>query len=582
MKNQIIRNSNRLSVIIIACLCLLLLAEIYAQEVPPSVQPGRIEQQFKPTLIPQSGGDPIAEDRKLQDVPEGAEGIEFELQGLLFEYLGPELVDTNYQGVYSIANFQSDIDLLVGTRVSINQLYELANKITIAYRNNGFVLSRAFIPAQEIGKEGIVTINIIEGFIHDIKFNNVGKKSIKQLRRYTDKIKADRPLTTKALERYMLLLNDLTGVAARATLSPSSVAGAADLTIVVDEQAYNFSLLSNNRGSNFIGPYQFTGQLTLNKLGSLYRPTSLTMISTGNDELVYGFASHSIPIGGEGLKLNATASRSNSKPGGLVSIFDIDTDTWTAGLGFSYPLIRSRTKNLLLRSELSFYESESDRLGNAVGSELINTEDNVRSLRLGVTFDNIDALYGINLVDVEISQGLDLFNASKKGDDNLTRALGDPEYTKVNLYAARLQSLSSKWSLLAAANGQYAFDDLLSSEQYGVGGAQFVRGYDSSEIVGDSGYSGKLELRFNSNSTFGWLNDYMAYGFVDGGKIDRKSPASGESDSNSIYSAGVGIRFRMLDKITGYLELAAPLSSDLIAAEGDDDPRLFFQIGRSF
>ena len=582
MKYQVLGHGYGVSKIMATCLSLFILSELTAQEVPPSVQPGRIEQQFKPVQVPQSGGDPLIPNRKLQDVPDGAEGMKFKLKGLRFHYMGSSTADENYQGIFPRSNFQPDIDQLVGGSVSINQLYDLANKITVAYRNNGYVLSRAFIPAQEIDEQGVVTINIIEGYIHDIRFNNIDEISIKQLSRYTNKIKSDRPLTTKTLERYMLLLNDLAGIVARATLSQSSVPGAADLTIDVDEKAYDISLSANNRGSEFIGPYQFTGQLTLNKLGSRYQPSSLTLISTGNDELVYGFAAHSVPIGGEGMKLNVTASRSNSKPGGSIDIFDIDTDTWTVGLGLSYPIIRSRVKNLTLRNELSVYASESDRLGNAAGTELINTQDNVRSLRLGATFDNIDALNGISLVDVELSKGLDIFDASSEGDDNLSRALGDPDYTKANIYAARLQSLSSKWSLLTAMNGQYAFDDLLSSEQYGVGGTQFVRGYDSSEIVGDSGYSGKLELRYTGNSGFDWLTDYMAYGFIDGGTIDRKSPASGESDSSSLYSTGIGIRYRVMTKITGYIEIAVPLSSDAIAAEGDNDPRLFFQIGTSY
>lgn len=44
-----------------------------------------------------------------------------------------------------------------------------------------------------------------------------------------------------------------------------------------------------------------------------------------------------------------------------------------------------------------------------------------------------------------------------------------------------------------AATAQTSFgQSLLSPKQFGVGGSQFGRGYDPSEITGDSGVAGKV------------------------------------------------------------------------------------------
>ena len=93
----------------------------------------------------------------------------------------------------------------------------------------------------------------------------------------------------------------------------------------------------------------------------------------------------------------------------------------------------------------------------------------------------------MNLADVELSQGLKGLGASPFGDPLASRAGGRPDFTKVTLYAARLQSLAPRWSVLAAVNTQYAFNELLSPEEFAYGGEQFGRAYDAAELLGDSG-----------------------------------------------------------------------------------------------
>ncbi len=61
---------------------------------------------------------------------------------------------------------------------------------------------------------------------------------------------------------------------------------------------------------------------------------------------------------------------------------------------------------------------------------------------------------------------------------------------------------------------------LLSPEQFGVGGSEFGRGYDPSEITGDKGFAVKTELQYNRIHTF---KDYAVptqyYAFWDFGKV---------------------------------------------------------------
>jgi hemolysin activation/secretion protein len=61
-----------------------------------------------------------------------------------------------------------------------------------------------------------------------------------------------------------------------------------------------------------------------------------------------------------------------------------------------------------------------------------------------------------------------------------------------------LQTISGPWQVNLSATGQYSWQPLLASEQFGFGGPAFGRAYDPSEITGDNGAAGSAELRYSS------------------------------------------------------------------------------------
>ena len=68
-------------------------------------------------------------------------------------------------------------------------------------------------------------------------------------------------------------------------------------------------------------------------------------------------------------------------------------------------------------------------------------------------------------------------------------------YTTLNAKLVRLQNLGGNWSALFNANGQWASAPLISNEQFGIGGLSGVRGYQSGENYGDTGWRTQFDLR---------------------------------------------------------------------------------------
>src|SRR5690606_36389935 len=152
-----------------------------------------------------------------------------------------------------------------------------------------------------------------------------------------------------------------------------------------------------------------------------------------------------------------------------------------------------------------------------------------------------------------------------------------PDFSKATLYAARLQSLGSldsPWSMLVAASSQYAFNNLLSAEEFAFGGEFFGRAFDPSELLGDTGVAAKVELRYGRG--FGAGHAFTAYAFGEQGWVYRRiNPLDGATDQReNARSVGAGLRFDAFSRFSGYAEFAKPVGR-VVAAEGNKDGRIF-------
>jgi hemolysin activation/secretion protein len=114
-------------------------------------------------------------------------------------------------------------------------------------------------------------------------------------------------------------------------------------------------------------------------------------------------------------------------------------------------------------------------------------------------------------------------------------------YTLLRFGGAYTYAFPSQWQLRALASGQLSGDALVSGEQFGAGGSTSVRGFDERVLSFDSGVGLNLEA-FTPNlcGSAGW--QCRALGFADLAHGKRNKVITGELDSGSISSAGLGLR----------------------------------------
>ena len=548
-----------------ACICLIFSTSVFSfadETLPSSTDLGRFEQQLQPPPEPKSEPRLSVPVPAKQMPPEKADEIQFELSGITLQG----------NTVYSAAELLVYWQDLLGKKVTLTQVYAVADAITAHYRNAGYILTQAIIPPQQINN-GMVLIKVIEGHAQDVIIEGDVKGRQGLFNAWVKKIKASKPLNNAVLERYTLIANDVSGLTVKSIIRPSkTTSGASDVVFVIEHKPFDADISYDNRGTRAMGPRQITANLGANSLVNLLERTNLTILTTDDfQELHYYALQHSQLLNSEGLTLNFSGNISYSDLGDYLDDYDVEGRNKSFNVELAYPIIRSRNKNLSCKAALTVRNSRTDTMDE------LQSEDRLRIVKFGIDYDYTDRWQGVNMVNLMYYGGLDIFGSRETGSDHLTRADGHSQFAKVTLDLYRRQILPYNFSLLLAGTAQWADVSLLSSEEFGYGGTQYGRAYDFSSITGDKGLAGKLELQYSRGFGSAPENYYQLYAFYDVGRTFQNSQLKDENDTGQ--SIGCGVRFRWTQYLSGSVEIAQPLTAHISENNRRDDyARVFFNV----
>jgi hemolysin activation/secretion protein len=501
-----------------------------AQVIPPSEQPGRARQQFIEPQAPQArpAGPPVSLPSTV--APKGAEKV-------FIRVLGVRVVGST---VYSAEDFAPLYAELIGKTVSLTAIYDLAQRITAKYGNDGYVLSRAIVPPQALSPKGaVIRIQVVEGYVSRVEWPARLSRYRDFFSDYAARITSERPANIRTLERYLLLAGDLPGLKFSTSLKPDPKnPGAAILAVDVTEKPIDARAQFDNRGTVARGPLEFQGSATLNNLAGEHE--ALTMTWAGSiplNELEYVAANYRQVLTSEGLTFFADGSYTWGTPGtAQLEILQYRTLGPYGDAGFSYPVVRSREKNLTLSGLFFASDNESDVLSAPFN------DDRLRGFRAKADADFADRWLGVNQLNLTVSQGIEGLGSTQNGNPLASRAAGTVDFTKVEATASHTQPLFDRFSFYVSGYGQYAFDPLLSPEQCGYGGRYFGRAFDPSQLLGDSCVEAIGELRYDLPAIIRQLTQSQLYAFGDYGALHTISPAVGTPANADAASAGVGYR----------------------------------------
>ncbi len=534
------------------CFTLLVSLSSYATNIPISLNPQQLEKKLKPEIEPGNIEKSVITQQQQFDptLP-----IDFYQKTILIKRIN---LDGNT--IFLDQTFAKYYNHLLGKEISLATLYEIAEKITNHYRKEGYVLASAFIPAQEL-RNGLIKIKIVEGYISKINLEGDFDQN-KIIDRTVEKIYNIKPFNIKQFERYMLLLNELPGVAAKAVLKKHSnkdqTLGGVDLDILLSKESKKIGLGWHNNISRYLG--NFLAQMSYEHPNLIFNNNIINVGVSVSDEfsnIKLLTVSDKITLNSEGSNLYIEGTKIKIKPGHNLNINKVKIDSESINLNLSHPLIRSRVENLSIYSGLSINYTRTE------AAEFLTNKDRLRILTIGSNYDFFDTYKGANLINISGSRGLKILNSTKNDSEFLSKENGKINFSKANLRFARMQNIIDNLNLYFSINSQHTKDILLSSEIFSIGGANIGKGYDPSALTGDNGYTFTTELRYKL-SPIG-IMDSEAFCFYDYGKAwyKKKTP----NNNFLAISYGAGLRFNLGQYSSAKIIIAQPTTGKMFFDE---------------
>ena len=536
----------------------------YAQQPPASGQ----LQQIPPAAVPLRPAPDIRIERPEPSTDAVAEGARIRV----------DVLRVTGATLFTEAELLAATGFTPGRDLTLPELGNLAARITGFYNDRGYVLTQAYLPAQDV-VGGTVTIAVVEARYGVIDLRNQSGVSSSVARGILNGLDGGDPVAIAPLERRLLLLSDIPGVVVHSTLSPGEEVGSSNLTVDLTRAPRIFgSLEADNAGNRYTGAYRFGGSVNFANPTGIGDLISLRLLAS-TEGLAYGRAAWQAPLAEATVGVAYTHMQYSL--GREFSALDARGTADIFSVFASYPLIRSRAANLYA---LASYDAKF--LDDEIGLVSQASEKEIKAVTLGLRGDSRDSFGGggWNAASLSWTSGeLDIQSPLERDADALS-ARSQGGFNKLQYAFSRLQTVSGPLSIYGAVRGQLATDNLDSSEKMELGGAYGVRAYPEGEAYGDEGFVATVETRLMLDQwTQSVPGQFQLIAFVDGGEVDfAHDPWFPGSNHARRSGGGIGINWFGPDDLIIRASYARRFNDQVSTSGPDETGRAWFQIVKLF
>jgi hemolysin activation/secretion protein len=475
--------------------------------------------------------DVYAADEKQDAVPH------FEI--IRFQVEGNTLLDT--------AKMEKLLVPFTGKDRDFGTVQEAMDALENAYHSRGYSTVVVTLPEQELEK-GVVRLQVMENRIG--KFTIEGNHYFDQanIRRSLPALRQGEIPNLHAVSRSLKQANENPAKKINLQLLNSDKENEVDANLEVqDERPWKVGITADNTGTRDTG---FTRVGALLQHANVFNRDHLLTLQyiTSPEKLdkvsIYS-AGYQIPFYSLGSSLQFIGAYSNVDSG-TISAAGANMGVSGKGtiLGTHYNQNLNRIGNyehkVTLALDYRAYENNVDLQGFQIGN-------NVTVHPVSLTYAGILALGNVNagfyLTGLQNIPG-DWDGRDTQADFEAARTGASRSYNIFRYGANVSYAFGGDWQARALINGQLTNDSLVPGEQYGIGGATSVRGFQERQISNDEGYSGSVELYTPDICKLFGVTAFQSrfLAFYDRGYVSRRSPLPGETVSAEIASIGPGLR----------------------------------------
>lgn len=466
--------------------------------------------------------------------------------------------------------------------IGLKALHETVKIITDHYRQKGFFLAQAYLPAQDIN-ENKVEISILEGTLDALKFKangSLNNKFTAQMAEYN--LKPGDAVTENNLVRNIALLNSLPALKAIAQLNPGQAIGSTAVEIELQPLARWVGFASvNTYGNRFTGREVGQAGISLNNLADVGDQLIFNLKSSKDEGLRGLQLAYYVPVHASGTLLNLAYNYVDYKLGAEFKALNAFGSSQYFNIGIDQPLIKNARYGLTARFGGS-YKAINDEVS---ASRLKNQRD-ITGFDIGLLGDWFDISN-----DSNYQLGLNLRAGQMKFKDDYARSLDasdaktEGNFVKYSLAASRVQYFNNGYSLALRADYQTANKNLDSAEKFSIGGVNRWRAFSELPSIADGGFMMGADIRKNISAGEGMASILMEtlspYVFIDLGKgrVNQNALSSNNHVKSIHYGLGLDAVFKQKWLLS---VVASHQQQDADGARVNNETRVWGQLQKEF
>ena len=468
--------------------------------------------------------------------------------GSAFAQAAPTFAIRGYQIEGNSLLPQNQISITVmpftGERATFETIQLALEALEKAYLQAGYGSVKIEVPEQDL-KDGVVKLVVVEAKLERIVVEGQKFHDQANILNTLPALQSGQVVNINELQRNLDLANESFAKHTSVTFRRSEATAQTDAVVrVVDEDPLRFVLSLDNTGSLSTGRYRLG--LSVHHANLFNRDHSLSVqlltSPTKSDKVaILGFG-YRVPLYQLGDSLDFTLGYSNVDSG-RTDLFSVSGSGLILGARYSHHLQNAGIWQHKLSVSL-----DQRSYGNSVipiegGASVI---PDLRVRPLGLTYSG-----NMRTAERDVAASITLTHNLAGGAKGNTTAFNQPNarpgadasFTTLKLSSSITERLSSDWSLRGALSAQYTNDLLISAEQFGVGGADSVRGFAEREVAADRGLRTSFEVWGPDLGTRAGVASLrlQPIAFLDAAWV-RFNVAPGSITAQSISSVGVGLR----------------------------------------
>ncbi len=448
----------------------------------------------------------------------------------------------------------------LGEQSGLDGLSAAADVLEQALIDAGYSFHRVTLPPQSL-QDGRVELRVLAFTLGQVSIEGNRHFDRDNILHALPELRPGTAPNTRRLGRSLDLANAHPARQIQMTFRESELPDAIDAAVSVndsDPQVYFLNI--DNSGSSSTQEFRATLGYQHSNLFNRDHALTATLTFAPEDPAAtrqIGLNYH-IPLYGQGSAVDVLLSDSEVSGGTVAESVEVSGKGSVLGVGYRHLLMSEGPLRHSWRAGLQYklFNNTVDLSGNTIESDVLSFP-----LELGYTLSYTARRFVVSL-DLSAVKNIESGSHNTPQDYDRARPGADPGWSALRYRLNLDWPFAGDWLMRARMRGQSSSDRLISGEQFGVGGAATLRGFEERSITGDEGWLGSLEVWTPARQ--GWRGLL----FLDGASVQNNPLPNTAEPSENLSSWGLGLRWSWKQ------QLSLSLDHGIIIQGGGSDPEI--------